>query len=70
MESLKISYELTHEILGEGYFKDSLCEIFRKCLVKGKLDDDFEKKINFKGIKESIKNANNFHLNHICLNLH
>ena len=61
LESLKISYELTHEILGEGYFNDSLCEVFRKYLVKGKLDDDFEKKINFKGIKESIKNANNFH---------
>lgn len=60
-ESLKISYELTHEILGERYFNDSLCEVFRKYLIKGKLDGDFEKKINFKGIRESIKNANNFH---------
>ena len=61
LESLKISYELTHEILGEDYFNDSLCEKFRKYLVKGKLDDDFEKKINFQGISESIKAANNIH---------
>lgn len=61
LESLKISYELTHEILGEGYFNDSLCEVFRKYLVNGKLGDDFEKKINFKGINESINYANNFH---------
>lgn len=61
LESLKISYELTHEILGEEYFNDSLCEVFRKYLVKGKLDSDFEKKIYFKGITESIKNANDFH---------
>lgn len=52
---------LTNEILGEGYFNDSLCEVFRKYLVNGKLDDDFEKKINFKGINESINYANNFH---------
>ena len=61
LESLKISYELTHDILGEEYFNDPLCEIFRDYLVKGKLDDDFEIKINFRGFKESVKNTNKFH---------
>lgn len=61
LESLKISYELTHEILGEEYFNDPLCEIFRDYLLKGKLDDDFESKIIFKGFYEPINNAFNFH---------
>ena len=61
LESLKISYELTHKILGEKYFNDPICEIFRKCLEKGKLENNIDYEINFKGVDKSISHAINFH---------
>ncbi len=48
-------------ILGEEYFNDPLCEIFRDYLVKWNLNGDFKIKINFRGFKESVK-INKFHI--------
>ena len=65
LESIKISYELSHKILGEEYFEDELCEVFREYLVSGKLDDNLSKKINFISEVKDIENFSKLHV--FCL---
>ena len=65
LESIKISYELSHKILGEKYFEDKLCDVFREYLIAGKLDDNLSKKINFISEVKDIEKFSKLHV--FCL---
>lgn len=65
LESIKISYELSHKILGEEYFEDELCDVFREYLVTGKLDDNLGRKIKFISEVKDIEKFSKLHV--FCL---